>query len=51
MRKECSGSSKQKKFRRKIENLIFGDARKRVETHQWMYNQFNLKNTLLDASF
>ena len=51
VRKECSGTSKQKKFRRKIENLIFGDARKRGETHQWMYDQFNLKNTLLEASF
>ena len=51
VRRECSGTSKQKKFPRKIENLFFGDARKRGETHQWMYDQFNLKNLLLDASF
>ena len=42
VRKEAYGSSKQIKIMRIIENIILGDARKRGETHQWMYDKFNL---------
>lgn len=51
VRKEASGSSKQNKILRKIENLILGDARKRGETHQWMYDSVNLKSILIEVGF
>ena len=51
MRKEAYGSSKQNKIVRKIENFILGDARKRGETHQWMYDSVNLKNILNEVGF
>lgn len=47
VRKESFGTSQQSPFRRKIENFIFGDARKRGETHQWMYDRINLSQALL----
>ena len=51
VRKEAYGSSKQKKFLRFIENLLLGDARKRGETHQWMYDDLNLTNILNEVGF
>jgi len=47
VRKESFGTSQQPPLRRKIENLILGDARKRGETHQWMYDRINLSQALL----
>jgi SAM-dependent methyltransferase len=37
--------------RQKIETLIFGDARGRGETHQWMYDQISLAGMLGEAGF
>ena len=51
VRKEAAGTSKQKYLSRKIENLLLGDARKRGETHQWMYDKFNLKTLLFETGF
>lgn len=51
VRKEASGSSRQRDLLRKIENLLLGDARKRGETHQWEYDQFNLAALLKSAGF
>lgn len=34
-----------------LEMLFLGDARKRGETHQWMYDRINLKVMLLDSGF
>ena len=51
MRKEAYGSSQQNIFLRKIENIILGDARKRGETHQWMYDKLNLTNILKEIGF
>ena len=51
VRKEAYGSSKQNKIVRKIENCILGDARKRGETHQWMYDSVNLKSILDEVGF
>ena len=51
VRKEAFGSSKQNYIIRKIENLLLGDARNRGETHQWMYDRFNLQKILLDVGF
>lgn len=51
VRREASGTSQQKKFRRILENLLLGDARKRGETHQWMYDRFNLRALLTSNGF
>ena len=51
VRRECSGTSGQKVLVRKLENLLFGDARKRGETHQWMYDEFNLSDLLRNCGF
>lgn len=51
VRREAHGTSQQKPLRRAIENLLLGDARKRGETHQWMYDRFNLKALLLSNGF
>lgn len=42
VRRESHGTSQQKPFRRFIENRLLGDARRRGDTHQWMYDRFNL---------
>ncbi|GAK57148.1 hypothetical protein U27_04113 [Candidatus Vecturithrix granuli] len=42
VRQESSGTRQQSGFRRLLENLILGDARRRGETHQWMYDRISL---------
>jgi predicted SAM-dependent methyltransferase len=49
VRKETEGARQQPPLRRKLENLFFGDARKRGETHQWMYDRVNLAHLLLES--
>jgi len=51
VRREAHGTSQQKPLRRFIENLLLGDARKRGETHQWMYDRFNLESLLRKNGF
>jgi SAM-dependent methyltransferase len=51
VRREPSGTSQQRPLRRFVENLILGDARKRGETHQWMYDRFNMANLLMSLGF
>jgi len=51
VRKESFGTSQQPPLRRFIENLILGDARKRGETHQWMYDRINLTHALLQTGY
>ncbi|MDG4554092.1 MAG: methyltransferase domain-containing protein [Candidatus Competibacter sp.] len=51
VRKESFGTSQQSPLRRFIENLILGDARKRGETHQWMYDHINLTHILLQTGY
>ena len=34
-----------------LENLLLGDARKRGETHQWMYDRINLSVLLENLGF
>ena len=51
VRREAWGTSSKAKPRRIVENLILGDARKRGETHQWMYDQKNLAAVLERAGF
>ncbi|MGH8719569.1 MAG: class I SAM-dependent methyltransferase [Burkholderiales bacterium] len=51
VRREGFGTSQQKPLRRRIENIVLGDARKRGETHQWMYDWIHLKSVLLGLKF
>ena len=46
VRREAVGAAKQSPTWRKIDRLILGDARKRGETHQWMYDRVNLPDLL-----
>ncbi len=46
VRREAAGAKKQNKILRFIENLLLGDARKRGETHQWMYDKISLSHLL-----
>ena len=51
VRREAHGTSQQRPLRRFVENLLLGDARKRGETHQWMYDRFNLTSLLQSCGF
>ncbi len=51
VRREAHGTSQQKPSRRFVENLLLGDARKRGENHQWMYDRFNLAALLKKNGF
>ncbi len=51
VRKESYGTGKQNYVRRKIENILLGDARKRGETHQWMYDRITLSELMLSSGF
>ena len=51
VRKEAFGTSRQKPLRRFIENSLLGDARRRGETHQWMYDRINLGALLLSLGY
>jgi len=45
------GTSQQRPLRRAIENILLGDARRRGETHQWMYDRVNLHHLLESVGF
>lgn len=51
VRKEAYGTSQQNLLLRFVENLILGDARRKGETHQWMYDRFNLKTKLINIGY
>lgn len=51
VRREAHGTSQQPALRRRVENLLLGDARRRGHTHQWMYDRINLRATLLDLGY
>jgi SAM-dependent methyltransferase len=51
VRKEAWGTSQQSPLRRRLENLLLGDARARGHTHQWMWDRFNLRAALEAAGF
>jgi len=46
VRRSALGTDAQSPFRRRVENLVLGDARKRGQTHQWGYDRLNLAQTL-----
>ena len=51
VRKEASCAKHHKPLRRIIENIFMGDARRRGDTHQWMYDRINLKAVLVDLGY
>jgi SAM-dependent methyltransferase len=51
VRKGAHGTGRQSAVRRRIENLLLGDARRRGETHQWMYDSLNLEQVLKANGF
>jgi hypothetical protein len=50
-RKESHGLRGQPPFRAAVERWVLGDARARGETHQWMYDFYNLSDVLERAGF
>jgi len=51
VRREAAGIAHQRPIVRTIERLLAGDARKRGETHQWMYDRVSLRVKLENAKF
>jgi len=51
VRREAAGTSHQRPLRRFIENILLGDARKRGETHQWMYDRVSLRSILEELGY
>ncbi len=51
VRRESYGTSQQKPLRRFFENTFLGDARRRGETHQWMYDKINLSALLISLGY
>ncbi|OGM12627.1 hypothetical protein A2V80_03105 [Candidatus Woesebacteria bacterium RBG_16_39_8b] len=51
VRKEAYGTGEQKVFHKFVENRILGDARKRRQTHQWMYDRISLRELLKKIGF
>ena len=51
VRREAAGTSEQAPLQRRVENLLLGDARKRGETHMWMWDRVNLPEALEAAAF
>jgi SAM-dependent methyltransferase len=51
VRREAAGASQQRPVWRTIDRLILGDARKRGETHQWMYDRVNLPSLLRSLGY
>lgn len=49
VRRQAAGTAAQRPLRRRVENALLGDARKRGETHQWMYDRLTL-GALLERS-
>lgn len=46
VRREAAATIGYNPFRKNLENFLFGDARKRGETHQWMYDKPSLTHLL-----
>lgn len=51
VRREASGTAVQSSPRRLVENVVLGGARRRGETHQWMYDRVNLEALLRRNGF
>jgi SAM-dependent methyltransferase len=51
VRREAFGSARQKPIQRRMENILLGDARRRGQTHQWLYDKVNLSGRLTGLGF
>jgi len=51
VRREAYGTSTRTGLRRRLENALLGDARKRGETHQWMWDRVSLPHELESVGF
>lgn len=51
VRREAYATRGQGVMRRSLERLLLGDARRRGETHQWMYDRINLRELMQGAGF
>jgi SAM-dependent methyltransferase len=51
VRREAYWTAQRGPTRRRFENLVLGDARKRGETHQWMWDRVSLPAELVAAGF
>ena len=51
VRREAAGTATKPKIRRRVENILLGDARRRGETHQWMYDRGNMRGLLERVGF
>ena len=51
VRKVPFGTDRHTRLRRTLERTLFGDARQRGETHQWLYDRVNLAALLRAAAF
>lgn len=51
VRREAAGTSEQAPLQRRVENLLLGSARRRGETHMWMWDRVNLTQALEQAGF
>ena len=51
VRREGVGASEQSPAWRTVDRLLLGDARKRGETHQWMYDRINLPHMLQSVGY
>ena len=51
VRREAYGTNQQPPVRRFLQNVFLGDARRRGETHQWMYDRVNLSALLISLGY
>jgi SAM-dependent methyltransferase len=51
VRRGAFATSRQPRVRRLVENLVMGDARRRGETHQWMYDRISLASLLTELGY
>jgi SAM-dependent methyltransferase len=49
--KEAYGTRQQNSLRRLVENIVLGDARRRGQTHQWMYDRITLREKLTSIGY
>ncbi len=51
VRREAAAAQALTGLRRRVYTRVFGDARRRGETHQWLYDRVNLGALLLEAGY
>ncbi len=51
VRRDAASSANHGAVRKRIEKILLGDARKRGETHQWMYDKVNLAEILQECGY